>query len=183
MAAILGVAACTPAVEKPPEPVLTIGPEGALGLSKALPFEEKAIAAAFPTLTVLPSTEEAEGARFNTFAVKNGDEIVLTLMPTPDGAKVLSARTRSPLVAGPRGEVIGQSLYVDAQVSDVASCRADMFLGQPAIACAASEDARFWRVFLPGAALAIPQDPTTEETIPPEARLNAVLVEMRWISP
>jgi len=179
-AAGLALAACGAKTDAPAH--LTIGPAGAQGLTKAAPMDAAALAAAFPALELVAGEGGVETGRFAIIAVKSGDEIVFTVAATPDGKRVHSAATRSPLVAGPAGETVGQARFADAAGGEVRYCGDEFFDGQPAFACSTGPDGRFWRVYLKLAAEPAAGAAELAETRPAQ-KAESPLVEMRWIAP
>lgn len=181
-AAGLALAACGPAAEKPAAAHLSIGPAGAMGMTKATPFDVAAIGPAFKGLDLVVSEGEVEGARFPFVAVRSGDEVVYMVAPGAGTTTVHSVTTRSPLVVGPAGEVIGEAIFADAPQAEIGYCGDEFFDGQPAFACSTAPDGRFWRVYLKLISDAAPESAELAE-MTPTAKAQSPLVEMRWIAP
>ncbi len=147
-----------------------------------MPFDVAAIGPAFKGLELAVSEAEVEGARFPIVAVRSGDEIVYVVAPGPDKKTVHSVATRSPLVVGPAGEVIGEASFSDAPQAEIGYCGDEFFDGQPAFACSTAPDGRFWRVYLKIISDAAPESAELAE-MTPAAKAQSPLVEMRWVAP
>ncbi len=178
LAVAFALAACsaqpaqTPA---PPARVMTIGPDGAGGLAAPLAFTRDAVSAAAPGFDVSESGEgdarrivlSADGAPVFTLAAR--------------GDKVGEITTRSAAARGPANDRIGVSKFGEAPAIEVLYCASQSFAAHPGFACAATRDARFWRLYV------LPQDyhGVTQPfaSIDPDHALNATLAEMRWIAP
>ncbi|MBU6373458.1 MAG: hypothetical protein KJS97_12095 [Alphaproteobacteria bacterium] len=182
VAAGLVLAACGPAAQKPDAAHLTIGPGGAMGLKGATPFDVAAVGPAFAGLELAVSEGETEGQRFPFIAVRSGDEVVYMVAPGAGNATVHSVTTRSPLVLGPAGEVIGEATFANAPQAEIGYCGDEFFDGQPAFACSTAPDGRFWRVYLKLISDGAPESAELAE-MTPAAKAQSPLVEMRWIAP
>jgi hypothetical protein len=179
-AAGLALAACSRTNEAP-APTLSIGPKGAMGVTRALPFDAAALGPAFAGLDLAGGQAEAEGQRYAIFAVRSGDEIVYTVAAGSDGARVGSVATRSPLVVGPNRETVGQADFAAAPRAQTAFCSDEFFDGQPAFACSTAADGVFWRVYLKIISDGAPEAGELAE-MSAEAKAQSPLVEMRWLA-
>lgn len=164
----------------PGGPSRAIGPQGAGGVSTALPMDVAAIRAAAPLFTVAEVADHIEGDPFTAITLSSGSEEVFRVNPTADRARVHSIVTRSAQARGPSGEVIGQTRFAAAPADQVTFCLAEYVDAQPGFACSTAADGQFWRVYrLPEGANAAP----TFEEIEPDLLHDSLLVEMRWIAP
>lgn len=159
----------------------SIGPDGAAGISTALPLTVAALTAAAPGYVVAEAQDAIEGQPFRKITLSAGDEVVFDVLPSPDGQRIHSLVTRSTQARGPIGEIVGQATFETAPAAQSLFCGSEMVDGQVGFACSDAEDGVFWRVYrLPAG-----YQGTTEpfEAINPDSALDATLVEMRWISP
>ncbi len=164
----------------PTGPNTLIGPQGAGGVTAALPMNLAAISAAAPLFTAAEVDDHIEGDPFTAITLSSGSEEVFRVSPTADRAHVHSIVTRSAQARGPAGEVIGQTRFAAAPPEQVVFCATEFFDAQPGFACSTAADGRFWRVYrLPEGANAAP----TFDEIEPDLLHDALLVEMRWIAP
>lgn len=173
-----GVSATSAAA--PAGPDRSIGPQGAGGVSTALPMNLAAISAAAPLFTATEVDDQVEGNAFTAITLSSGSEEVFRVSPTADRAHVHSIVTRSAQARGPAGEVIGQTRFGAAPPEQVTFCLAEFVGADPGFSCSNAADGRFWRVYrLPEGANAAP----TFEEIEPDLLHDSLLVEMRWIAP
>jgi hypothetical protein len=164
----------------PVGPNKLIGPNGAGGVTTALPMNVAAIRAAAQYYAVAEVADQVEGEAFTAITLSAGSEEVFRINPTADRSKVHSIVTRSTQARGPAGEVIGQARFATAPVDQVAFCLAEYVDGAPGFACSTAADGQFWRVYrLPEGAEAA----GSFEEIEPDLLHDSTLVEMRWIAP
>jgi hypothetical protein len=164
----------------PAGPNKLIGPQGAGGVTTALPMDIAAIRAAAQHFVVAEVADQVEGDPFTAITLSAGNEEVFRISPTADRTKVHSIVTRSSQARGPAGEVIGQARFATAPVDQVAFCLTEYDEGAPGFACSTAQDGQFWRVYrLPEGAAAA----ASFEQIEPDLLHDALLVEMRWIAP
>lgn len=184
------LAACGPApsgkqdefpVVEAPVADYSIGPEGAAGVSTALPMTREAVAAAAPAYIVAEVEDQVEGQAFRAITLSAGDEEVFRLLPTADGARVHSIVTASTQARGPNAEIVGQSKFGQAPATQVMFCGSEQVEGQAGFACSDIEAGRFWRVYKLPAGYGGPTEPF--DAIDPDFALDATLSEMRWIAP
>lgn len=160
---------------------MTIGPDGAAGISSATAMNVEAVRAAAPGFAVAEVEDQIEGQPFKAITLSAGEEEVFRLLPTADGAHVHSVVTRSARVRSPADEVVGQSKFAVAPPEQVMFCNLELVDGgAPGFACSTAEDGRFWRVYrLPEGAAAA----SSFQDIEPDLLHDATLVEMRWLAP
>jgi hypothetical protein len=190
-AVALLLAACTPAPSEqseapaasaPVEANLAIGPGGAAGISDPLPFSVEAITAAAPGFFVAEARDRSDGRRVLTLSIDYNE--VFRIYPSPDGARVFAIATRSTDARGPADETVNVTTYYQSQqahAAEVAYCRAEAVEAVPGFACAATPEARFWRVYSLGADYDGPSQPF--DAIDPDAAIDARMVELRWLAP
>jgi hypothetical protein len=165
---------------QPPNTSNRIGPDGAAGISNALPMNLAAVRAAAPAFAAAEVADQVEGQPVTALALSAGDEEVLRLYPTADGACVHAISTKSGQARGPTSDNVGVTRFAVAPVEEVSFCITEFVEGQPGFACSTAADGRFWRIYrLPeGAAPA-----ATFADIEPDLLHEATLAEMRWIAP
>lgn len=157
-----------------------IGPDGAAGISTAVPMNIDALRAAAPSFAVAEVDDAVEGDAFKAITLSTGSEEVFRVLPTADSAHVHSIVTRSALVRSDAGEVVGRSKFAVAPPEQVTFCANEDVDGSAGFACSTAVDGRFWRVYrLPEGAAPAP----TFEELEPDLLHDATLVEMRWIAP
>ncbi|MGE3251773.1 MAG: hypothetical protein AB7J28_06055 [Hyphomonadaceae bacterium] len=159
----------------------SIGPDGAAGISTAIPLTVEAAQAAAPHFIVAASEGMVEGDQFPIVTLSLADEIVFTLMPAPGHERIGAIVTRSSQARGPANEVIGQSTFGQAQAAGVLFCREAQPWEVFTFTCAANENANFWRAYTMPESYQGDRMPFT--AIDPDAVLTAVLTEMSWIAP
>ncbi len=158
-----------------------IGPNGAAGITTALPLTVEALTAAAPGYAVTEAQDQIEGQPFRKITLSAGDEVVFNVLPTPDGARIHSIVTRSTQARGPVGEIVGQAKFETAPAAQSLFCAPELVDGAFGFACSDAEDGVFWRVYRLPSAYQGPHEPF--EAIDPDTALDATLVEMRWIAP
>jgi len=158
-----------------------IGPDGAAGISNALPMTVDAVRAAAANYVVEEKADQIEGQPFTAIALSADDEEVFRLLPTADGARVHAIVTTSPQARGPLQEIVGVTLFGTAPAEAVEFCLAQLVAGAPGFACSTAEDGRFWRVYRLPEGYDGPSDPF--EAIDPDVLHDAELAEMRWFAP
>lgn len=158
-----------------------IGPNGAAGITTALPLTVEALTAAAPGYAVAEAQDQIEGQPFRKITLSAGDEVVFNVLPTPDGARIHSIVTRSTQARGPVGEIVGQAKFETAPAAQSLFCAPELVDGAFGFACSDAEDGVFWRVYRLPDAYQGPHEPF--EAIDPDTALDATLVEMRWIAP
>jgi hypothetical protein len=165
----------------PAGPNKTIGPNGAAGLSAALPMDVAAVSRAAPHFAVAEVTDQVEGDSFAAITLSEGADEIFRLNPTADRLRVHSIVTRSPQVRGPAADIIGEVRFAVAPPDQVAFCRAESVDGAAGFACSTAPNGQFWRVYK------LPEEYTgpsaSFEDIDPDVLHDALLAEMRWIAP
>lgn len=185
-ALVLALSACGgseeefPVVEAPVADT-EIGPEGAAGIASAIPLTVEAVTAAAPHFIVAAGEGQVEGDPYPLITLSLADEVVFTLLPTSDRARVNAITTRSTQARGPHGEVIENARFGDAIAAEVLFCRTRVMHEAFSFTCSDSESGRFWRSYQLPADYAGPVDPFA--SIDPDAATQAVLVEMTWFAP
>lgn len=160
---------------------MSIGPDGAGGITAPLAMSVTTVRSAAPHFVVAAVEGQIEGQPFTAIGLSQGGEEVFRILPTADGAHIHSIVTRSAQARGPLEEVVGQSLFAAAPADEVPFCQSETLDGAPGFACALSEDASFWRVYRLPEGYDGPSDPF--DAIDPDVLHDATLVEMRWIAP
>jgi hypothetical protein len=163
--------------EEAPQMSLVIGPQGAGGVSSALPLTLEAVSAA--AIGYIVAEAEEGGARVITLS--NADGVVFTLRGTADGAHVGEIVSTSPAAVGPYGEVIGDSRLSRIGAVNQAFCKLEPAHPVADFSCSAGEDANFWRLFQLPSWYHDARSPF--EAIHNDAKYDAVMIEMRWIAP
>ena len=162
-------------------PNTSIGPDGAAGLTTALPMDVAAVSRAAPHFAVAEVQDQIEGDPFTAITLSTGADEIFRLNPTADRTHVHSIVTRSSQVRGPAEDVIGQVRFAVAPPDQVAFCRAEAIDGAAGFACSSAANGQFWRVYK------LPEEytePSTSfEEIDPDVLHDALLAEMRWIAP
>ncbi|HYD86519.1 MAG TPA: hypothetical protein VEA80_03525 [Vitreimonas sp.] len=162
-------------------PNKTIGPDGAAGLTSALPMDVAAISRAAPHFAVAEVQDQVEGDPFTAITLSEGADEIFRLTPTADRRRVHSVVTRSPQVRGPAADIIGEVRFAVAPPEQVSFCRAETIDGAPGFACSTAPNGQFWRVYK------LPEGYTGPsaafEEIDPDVLHDALLAEMRWIAP
>ncbi|MBL8545832.1 MAG: hypothetical protein JNL81_05170 [Hyphomonadaceae bacterium] len=158
----------------------TIGPDGAAGISAALPMNVAAVQGAAADYVVAEVDDQVEGEAFKAITLSTGAEEVFRVLPTADRQHIHSVVTRSAQARSPAGEVVGQSKFAVAPPEEVVFCATEQFDGGNGFACSTAADGRFWRVYrLPDGA----EPAASFDEIEPDLLHDATLVEMRWIAP
>lgn len=180
------LAACGPQLENAgeqssavEEPNYTIGPDGAAGISAALPMDENAVRAAAPDFTVASAPDQVEGDAFTAITLSAGGEEVFRIYPTADRGRVHSVSTRSSQARGPMQDIVGVTLFGVAPLEEVTFCHTEL-AHAASFACSTAPDANFWRVYRLPEGYEGPSDPF--DAIDPDVLHDATLVEMRWIA-
>ncbi len=158
-----------------------IGPNGAAGITTALPLTVEALTAAAPGYAVAEAQDQIEGQPFRKITLSAGDEVVFDVLPSPDGQRIHSLVTRSTQARGPVGEIIGEAKFEGAPAAQSLFCGPELIDGAFGFACSDAEDGVFWRVYRLPSGYQGPHEPF--EAIDPDTALDATLVEMRWIAP
>ncbi|MBL8531533.1 MAG: hypothetical protein JNK94_07355 [Hyphomonadaceae bacterium] len=157
-----------------------IGPNGAAGITQALPMTLDAVRAAAPNYVVAQVQQQVEGEPFTAITLSAGDEVVFQINPTADGAHIHSITTDSTQARGPLGEIVGRSVF-DAPEEETEFCASEQVQGAAGFACSTAADGRFWRVYRLPADYDGPSDPF--DAIDPDVLHAATLAEMRWVAP
>jgi hypothetical protein len=189
LASALALAACGQGEQKQAEtfPAIvapnydaSIGPNGAAGITTALPMTIEAVRAAAPNYVVAEVQDQIEGDSFTAITLSAGDEEVFRVLPTADRAHIHAIVTTSSQARGPTADIIGSVKFAVAPPDQVPFCISQFVDGAPGFACSTAADGTFWRVYrLPqGAAPA-----ASFEEIEPDVLHDATLAEMRWIAP
>lgn len=190
LAVAAALAACGPQQEKTgedfpaaeaPNYETQIGPDGAAGISAALPMTEDAVRAAAPNYIVASATDQVEGDPFTAITLSAGDEEVFRIYPTADRGYVHSVSTRSSQARGPMQEIVGVTLFGVAPQEEVPFCLSELVEGSAGFACSTAPDGNFWRVYRLPEGYEGPSDPF--EMIDPDVLHDATLTEMRWVAP
>jgi len=158
-----------------------IGPNGAAGISTALPYNARAVADAAPGYVVAEQEVASGDYNYPAITLSAGDEVVFSVFAAPDGARIHSIVTRSTQARGPVGEIVGQAKFETAPAAQSLFCAPELVDGAFGFACSDAEDGVFWRVYRLPDAYQGPHEPF--EAIDPDTALDATLVEMRWIAP
>jgi hypothetical protein len=163
-----------------PATLLSIGPDGALGITTPLPYRQDALAAA---ITAIPGVEVAAEPVQIALRVYTGFKAVgdgleyFEFWPSADLLTLRAIHTESPAVVGPADDVIGSSTLRDAPQTDVAFCKETLTTGARLQECATDPAATFWRIYR----LAPKASATGVEDL--AANEKPLLVAMRWIAP
>lgn len=189
LAMALGLSACGQQQPKQEEfPVIeapnydaSIGPNGAAGISTALPMTLEAVRAAAPNYVVAEAADQVEGEAFTKITLAAGDEVVFSILPTADRAHIHAIITRSSQARGPRQDIVGRTLFGVAPPDEVPFCLVEMVAGAPGFACSTDAAGTFWRVYRLPDAFDEPVEAFAD--IDPDVLHDAVLAEMRWIAP
>jgi len=158
-----------------------IGPNGAAGITAALPLTVAALTQAAPGYAVAEAQDEIEGQPFRKITLSAGDEVVFDVLPSPDGQRIHALVTRSTQARGPVGEIVGQAKFETAPAAQSLFCAPEMVDGEVGFACSDAEDGVFWRVYRLPATYRGAREPF--QAIDPDSALDATLAEMRWIAP
>lgn len=189
-AASLVLAACgQPQQSEPAEPTaisapianLNIGPNGAGGVSAAVPMSVEALRAAAPNFAVASVDDQVEGEAFTAITLSTGAGEIFRVNPSADRARVHSIVTVSPLARGPTQDIVGQTRFAAAPPEQVEFCASEFVEGAAGFACSTAEDGNFWRVYKLPDGYDGPSDPF--DAIDPDVLHDATLAEMRWIAP
>lgn len=158
-----------------------IGPQGAAGISTALPMTLEAVRAAAAHYAVAEAPDQVEGEAFTAITLSAGDEVVFRILPTADRAHIHAIVTRSSQARGPRQDIVGRTLFGVAPPDEVPFCLVETVAGAPGFACSTDAAGTFWRVYRLPDAFDEPVDSFAD--IDPDVLHDAVLAEMRWIAP
>jgi hypothetical protein len=158
----------------------SIGPNGAAGITTALPMNVEAVRAAAPNYIVSEVQDQVEGDPFTAITLSAGDEEVFRILPSPDRTHIHAIVTRSSQARGPTADIVGAVKFAVAPPEEVPFCIAQYVDGAPGFACSTAADGTFWRVYrLPEGA----EGAATFEEIEPDVLHDATLAEMRWFAP
>lgn len=130
----------------------SIGPEGAMGLTGAIPFNTNAIRAAFPGYEVVPDQIMAKGDVYPVFNIVAGTDTTPLYVVESDWSlgQVHHVSTSHPNVAGPEGEHIGLFRLSALPQADQAACLNGVDESATLLVCNELQNgARFQRVFEP----------------------------------
>ena len=128
----------------------SIGPEGAMGLTGAIPFNTSAIRAAFPEYEVVPDQLTAEGDLYPVFNIVAGMDTAPLYVVESDWSlgQVHRVSTSHPDVAGPAGEHIDLFRLSALPQADQAACLNGVDESAALLVCSEMQNgARFQRVF------------------------------------
>lgn len=156
----------------------SIGPDGAVGISGALPMDMDAIRAAVGAYELGGDTR-ADGSREITLWTGDVDP-EFVIHSTPDGRFIREIVTTSGNAIGPHGERLG-AYYNDTPAAERAHCVSQAVENWHGFACSTGRDGRFWRVFRLADGEIGPTEPFSG--IRAFDLENATLAEMRWIAP
>ncbi|MGE0829186.1 MAG: hypothetical protein AB7O04_07535 [Hyphomonadaceae bacterium] len=180
-----GLSACGQSSQAPqvdaPAINLTIGPDGAAGVTGPIQMTIEALSNAAPGYDVAEAQDQIEGDPFTKITLSRGGEAVFDVMPTADGQRVHSIVTDSPEARGPRGEIIGQSTFGQAPAAEVLFCRTPEMHEDFSFICADTETGRFWRAYRLAEGYEGTRAPFAE--IDPDAAIAAQLSSMTWVAP
>ncbi len=190
--ALLGLAACGKPEEKPaeqstpaeeaPAADISIGPNGAAGIMAAIPMTLEAVRAAAPLYSVAEVDDAVEGDPFKAITLSLGNEEVFRLYPSADRTELHSIATHSAQARSPEGEVIGTSLFRNAHPDGVVFCITDFdIIHEQGFSCSTGASGRFWRTYRLPDGYDGPTGPF--DAIDPDVASEAMLVEMKWITP
>lgn len=160
---------------------LAISPNGAAGITTALPMNAAAVRAAAPHFTVEEVADQVEGDPFTAITLSLDGAEVFRIYPSPERTYVHAISTRSTQARGPAADVIGEARFAAAPPDQVTFCINEYVDGAPGFACSTAADGRFWRIYK------LPEEYTEAaasfEEIDPDVLHDAMLAEMRWIAP
>jgi thiol-disulfide isomerase/thioredoxin len=138
-------------VGRPPAHAV-IGPDGAMGVTGAIPFNTNAIRAAFPGFEVVPDKMMAEGQVYPVFNIMAGTDASPVFVVESDWSlgQVHRVSTSHPDVAGPAGEHIGLFRLSALPQADQAACLNGVDESAALLVCSEIQNgARFQRIFKP----------------------------------
>jgi hypothetical protein len=159
---------------------VSIGPDGAAGITTAVAMDVEAVRAAAPNFIVAEVDDQVEGDPFKAITLSAGDEEVFRILPTADRQHAHAIVTRSTQARSPAGEIVGTSKFAVAPPEQVTFCLTEYVDGAPGFACSTAADGTFWRIYrLPEGANAA----ASFAEIEPDLLHDATLAEMRWIAP
>jgi hypothetical protein len=191
-AALMGLSACgkpeekqaqgnSPVVEAPVANTM-IGPQGAAGISSAIPMTEEAVRAAAPNFSVASVEDQVDGDPFISITLSLGDDEVFRVYPSADRTEVHSVSTRSSRAHSPDGESVGVSLFRDAAPDGVIFCITDFaIIHENGFSCSTDASGAFWRTYRLPDGYDGPSAPF--DAIDPDVSAEAMLVEMKWMEP
>lgn len=157
---------------------LSIGPEGAAGISEALPMDMDVIGAAVTPYSLGGDTFD-DGSREITLWTGDVDP-EFVIRSTADGRFIREIVSSSGNAVGPHGERNGTHFF-EIPAAERAYCVSQPVEGWHGFACSTSVDGRFWRVFRLASGEIGPHEPF--EAIRQFDLENASITEMRWIAP
>ena len=160
---------------------VTIGPDGAAGISAALSMDIASVRAAAPLYDVAVVEDQIEGEPFTAITLSSGGQEVFRALPTADGRHIHAIVTVSALAKSPAQESVGAARFAVAPPEQVEFCASEFVEGAAGFACSTATDGRFWRVYRLPEGYDGPSDPF--DAIDPDVLHDATLVEMRWIAP
>lgn len=135
-----------------PARTVSIGPDGAMGLNGAIPFNTNAIRAAFPGFEVVPGQMTADGQPYPVFNIVAGGDPAPSYVVESDWSlgQVHRVSTTHPDVAGPAGEHVGTFRLSALPAADQAQCDEGHDATAGLLVCTQLQpNARFQRVFKP----------------------------------
>jgi len=157
---------------------LTIGPDGAAGISEALPMDMEIIRAAVEPF-MLGGDTHPDGSREIT--LWTGDVFPeFVIYSTPDGRYIREIVASEGNVTGPYGERDGTNFF-EIPAAERAYCVAQPVDNWHGFRCSTGPDGRFWRVLRFADGEIGPTEPF--EAIRQFDLENASITEMRWIAP
>ncbi|MDX1294573.1 MAG: TlpA disulfide reductase family protein, partial [Hyphomonas sp.] len=103
---------------------VSIGPDGAMGLKGAIPFNTNAIRAAFPGFEVVPGQMTTDGQVYPVFNIVAGGDPAPSYVVESDWSlgQVHRVSTAHPDVSGPTGEHVGTFRLSALPAADQAQC-------------------------------------------------------------
>jgi hypothetical protein len=157
---------------------LTIGPNGAAGVTEALPMDMELIGAVVAPFSLGGDTHP-DGSREIT--LWTGDVVPeFVIHSTPDGRFIREIVASEGVVTGPYGETKGTNLF-EIPAEERAHCVSQPVDNWYGFRCSTGPDGRFWRVFvLPDGQIG-PHEPF-EAIRQSDLELSSI-TQMRWIAP
>lgn len=159
---------------------VTIGSNGAAGISAATPMNGDAIAAAAPGYGVAEGETVSGERRFARFTLSSNGEVVFNIYPAADRSAPTGIGTRSARARGPNGETIGVTAFRDTADINPTSCRPAMPHERFTFSCA-DATGHFWRAYQVAADYTGPRE--TFADIPGDVAAAAMLAQMYWVAP
>lgn len=157
---------------------LTIGPDGAAGITEALPMDIGVIGAAVEPFSLGGDTHP-DGSREITLWTGDVDP-EFVIYSTPDGRFIREIVASAGNVTGPHGETDGTHFF-DIPEAERAYCVSQPIDNWHGFRCSTGPDGRFWRVFRMADGEIGPHEPF--EAITQFDLESSSITEMRWLAP